>query len=116
MKVTGPSNYHTRVLIRKLWKTKIKIWRAVSKILQKPRRNLAEINLMRLNKLTQKGDIVVIPAKVLGIGNMDHEITAGVFKISKLAYAKMKKANCNIMSLEELLEKYPFGSGIKIIK
>jgi len=77
---------------------------------------MAEINLYRLNKVTKKGDVVVIPGKVLGMGNMEHEITAGVFKISKLAAEKLKKANCNIMTIEELIEKYPTGSGIKIIK
>ena len=38
-KVTGPSNFYTRKLIRDLWKTKINIWKKVSKKLSGPRKN-----------------------------------------------------------------------------
>ncbi|MCP4763113.1 MAG: 50S ribosomal protein L18e [archaeon] len=115
MKVTGPSNHYTRVLIRELWKTRRNIWKNVSEILGKPARIHPEINLYRLNKITKDGDICVIPGKILGSGNLDHKITVGTLKISDLAKEKLAKANCNVLTIEQLVEKYPTGSGVRII-
>lgn len=115
MKVTGPSNYYTRVLIRELWQTKRKIWRDVSEILGKPSRKMHEINLFRLNKITKDNDIIVIPGKILGAGQIDHKLTIGAYKISQLAREKLAKAKCQVLTIKELLEKYPTGSGVRII-
>ena len=115
MKVTGPSNHYTRVLARDLWKTKKKIWRRISEILMKPRRDQGEINLYRLNKITKENDVIVVPGKILGSGDLSHKLTVGTFKISQLAKEKLEKANCNVMTIEQLVEKHPTGSGVKII-
>ena len=74
-KILGPSNYYIRKLIRDLWKTKIKIWKKVSKKLSGPRRNKIKANLYRINKKTNKNDTIVIPGKVLGMGELDHALT-----------------------------------------
>lgn len=115
MKVTGPSNYYTRKLIRQLWKTKRRIWRRVSEIIGKPARNHAEINLYRLNKITKDNDVCVIPGKILGTGNLDHPVCLGALKISTLAKEKLEKAKCEILTIQELMSKYPTGSGVKIL-
>ena len=114
-KVTGPSNHHTRKLIRDLWKTKRRIWRRTSEIIGKPARNRVEINLFRLNKITKDNDIVLIPGKILGSGNMDHSITCASLNISTLAEEKLKNAKCSVLSIHELMEKYPTGSGIRLL-
>lgn len=114
-KVTGPSNYYTRKLIRDLHQTKRRIWRRVSDIIAKPARNQASVNLYRLNKVTKKNDIVVIPGKILGSGKLDHKITVGTLKISSLAKEKLASNNCTVFTIEQLLEKYPTGSGVRII-
>jgi len=87
----------------------------VSDILGKPARIGKEVNLYRLNKITKDNDIAVIPGKILASGKMEHSITVGVLKISALAKEKLEKANCKILSIKELMEKYPTGSGVKIL-
>lgn len=101
--------------MQELWKTKRNIWRRVSEILGKPARIQPEINLYRLNKITKDGDIVVIPGKILGSGNLEHKITIGSLKISGLAKEKLAKAQCNVLTIGQLLEKYPTGSNVRII-
>jgi large subunit ribosomal protein L18e len=115
MKVTGPSNYNTRVLMRELWQTKRKIWRTVSEILGKPARIGKEVNLYRLNLITKDNDVAVVPGKILASGKMEHAITVGTLKISTLAKEKLEKANCKVLTIKELMEKYPTGSGVKIL-
>ena len=49
-RITGPSDYYIRKLIRELWKTKRRIWRKVSKKLSGARKQRIEANLYRINK------------------------------------------------------------------
>lgn len=113
-KITGPSNYYHRKLIRDLWKTQIKIWRTISKKISGSRKNRVKANLYRINKKTRKNDIVVIPGKVLGIGDLDHTLTIACLEYSKSAKKKIEASGSKLMSIEELLEQNPKGTGVKI--
>ena len=113
-KITGPSNYYIRKLIRDLWKTRIKIWKNVSKKLSGPRRNRVKANLYRINKKTKKDDIIVVPGKILGMGELEHTLTIACLESSKTAKKKIESSGSKIISIEELLEQNPKGSGVKI--
>ena len=112
---TGPSNIHIRMLARKLWKTQRPIWRDVSKRLMAPQRNRVELNLAKINSLTQKGDTIVVPGKVLATGNVDKSITIACYKMSKSALVKLKASKSNVLTIEELVEKNPTGTGVRIL-
>jgi large subunit ribosomal protein L18e len=113
-KITGPSNYYIRKLIRDLWKTKIKIWKSVSKKLSGPRRNRVKANLYRINKKTKKDDIIVVPGNILGMGELEHTLTIACLESSRTAKKKIESSGSKIISIEELLEQNPKGSGVKI--
>ena len=113
-KITGPSNYYIRKLIRDLWKTKINIWKTVSRKLSGPRRNRVKANLYRINKKTKKDDIIVVPGKILGMGELEHTLTIACLESSKTAKKKIESSGSKIISIEELLEQNPKGSGVKI--
>ena len=114
-KITGPSNFYIRKLIRDLWKTKIKIWKTVSKKLCGPRRNRVKANLYHINKNTKKNDIIIVPGKILGMGELDHTLTIACLEYSKTAKKKVESSGSKLISIEELLEQNPKGSGVKII-
>ncbi len=113
-KITGPSNYYVRKLIRDLWKTKIKIWKKLSKKLSGPRRNKIIANLYRINKKTKKNQTIVIPGKILGIGELDHTLTIACLEYSKSAKKKIESSGSKLLTIEELLEQNPNGSGVKV--
>ncbi len=113
-KITGPSNYYHRKLIRDLWKSKISIWKVISKKLSGPRKDRVEANLKRINKLTKENQIIVVPGKVLGIGDLDHPLTIGCLDCSKSAREKIIDSGSTVLSIRELFEQYPTGSNIKI--
>jgi large subunit ribosomal protein L18e len=115
MKVTGPSNIHKRMLARQLWKTKRQIWRDVSNRLMAPQKNRVEKNLGDINRICNDGDIIVVPGKVLGNGAVSKKITIACYAISKSATRKLEASKIKRMTIEELLEKHPEGSGIRII-
>ena len=113
-KVAGPSNYYYRKLIRDLWKTKRRIWKKVSKKIAGPRNNRIEANLYRINKKTKNNDVIVIPGKVLGIGELDHKLTIACLECSNTARNKIEKSGSKILNIEDLLEQYPEGKNVKI--
>ncbi|MFW9771444.1 MAG: 50S ribosomal protein L18e [Candidatus Heimdallarchaeota archaeon] len=113
-RVTGPSDYTTRKLIRDLWKTKRRIWKQISKKLSGPRKNRIEANLHRINKKTKESDVIVIPGKVLGIGELDHKITIACLDCSRPARKKIENSGSKVISIEELLEQNPEGKDVKI--
>jgi len=118
MKRTGPTNIHLRLLITKLRKkareNNARIWYHVAELLAKPRRQRIAVNLSKINKYTGNGEIVIVPGKVLGAGTLDHEVIVAAWQFSQKAYEKIsKKGKC--ITIEELLEKFPRGSNVKII-
>ncbi|MHA1292903.1 MAG: 50S ribosomal protein L18e [Promethearchaeota archaeon] len=113
-RITGPSDYYVRKLIRDMWKTKKRIWRKLSKKLSGSRKNRVEANLYRINKKTKPNDIIVVPGKVLGIGELDHKLTVACINCSKQAKKKIEASGSKIISVEELLEQNPKGKNLKI--
>jgi len=113
-RITGPSNYYNRKLIRELWKTKRRIWRKVSKKLSGPRNDRVEANLYRINKRTKENDVIVVPGKVLGVGDIDHKITIACLDCSKAARKKIENSGSKLLSIEDLFEQNPEGKNVKV--
>jgi large subunit ribosomal protein L18e len=112
----GPEDFELRKLIRRLHKTRRRIWRMVSKILSKPRKNTVEVNLYRINTKTKDGDIIVVPGKLLSIGELNHKVTIACWNASKTTRKKVDNSNTGskIITINELLEINPTGSNVKI--
>lgn len=95
---------------------KAEIWRATAEILAKSRRGRVAVNLSRINRNTQKNDVVAVPGKVLGAGTLNHPITVAAFAFSEKAKEKILAAKGKYLSLIDLAEKNPEGSNVKIIR
>ena len=87
------------------------IWERVAKDLSKPSRIRREVNLIKINDNTKENDIVLVPGKVLGTGELDHKVTVAAWNFSESAKQKINKT----LSIEELMKKNPKGSKVKII-
>ncbi|MBS3171000.1 50S ribosomal protein L18e [Candidatus Woesearchaeota archaeon] len=90
---------------------KAKIWKAIALELLKPTRKMREVNIDKINRVTKPNDIIVVPGKVLGKGNVDHNVTVAAFNFSESAKQKLK----DNLSIHELMKKHPKGTGVKII-
>jgi len=94
---------------------KSRFWRRVVEEAERSRRRRRVVNLYKLNRLTRAGDVVYVPGKVLGAGSIDHPITISAFGFSKTAYEKLLKSGSTILTTREFAERYPTGSGVKLI-
>jgi large subunit ribosomal protein L18e len=96
------------------YKNDVLLWTDISRRLLKPTRHKVEVNLSRINRHTEEGDTVVVPGKVLGSGSLDHSVTVSAFQFSHTAKEKISAAG-RALSIRELLEENPKGTGVKIM-
>jgi large subunit ribosomal protein L18e len=116
---TGPSNPHLKNLIAELKKKAIddssSIWKRLAVDLERPTRNRRAVNLSRINHFTKENETSVVPGKVLGSGLLNHKVTVAAFAFSDGALEKLRKQDCVVMSISELMSKKPKTSDIRII-
>lgn len=118
-KRTGPTNPYLKQLIEKLKKKSIElkapIWRAIAEKLEKPRRKKVEVNLSRIERFVEKDETVIVPGVVLGEGMLTKPVKVAAWRFSESARKKIESAKGKCLSIEELLEENPKGSGVKIL-
>ena len=115
-KLSGPQDINVRRLIRLLENTKINLWKEIAGTLKHARRVRPEANLGHINRVVKDGDIVIVPGKILGSGELEHKITIGALTWSESVVEKAKKAGAQLLSLPQMLEAYPSGSNVRIVK
>ena len=93
-----------------------KIWRDIAKRLDSPGRNYAEVNISKISRYAQNGDIILVPGKVLGTGVLSQAVDVVALNFSKSATSKIEMANGTCMSIEELLQDNPQGSRVRILR
>lgn len=118
-KRTGPTNPVTKSLVIRLVKQskkeKVEIWSAVAERIKRPSRQRAEVNLNELDKYCKNNETVIIPGKLLGAGMLTKPLNVAALSASKSAIERLNKAKGIYLSIEELMNKNPKGSGIKIM-
>jgi len=96
-------------------KNKAPIWSKLAKSLSKPSPIKKVVNIKKINDFTKESNVVVVPGKVLGTGNISHKVTLCSFAISNSAAKKIIESGGQILKFNELIEKNPSGNGVKII-
>jgi large subunit ribosomal protein L18e len=109
----------TNVLLRKtldeLWKTKSPFWRRVYELLNRPARKRVVVNISKINRYAQDGDVIVVPGKVLGSGELEKKVTVAAFSFSYTALEKIEAAGGRAVHILEMVKENPRGSNMKII-
>ena len=91
------------------------IWLSTSKYLNKSISRKSKVNVGKISYVTKKGEVVLIPGKVLGGGAVSHQIVVGAYSFTKSASDKIKNAGGEILPIPVFLERYPTGKDVKII-
>lgn len=113
------SNPHLQGLIADLKKQshahQASLWKRIAEDLDKASRKRRVVNLNRLNRFTKENEIIIVPGKVLGTGNLSHSLTVAAWAFSTSAKEEIAKAKGKCLSIQELLKQNPKGQKIKII-
>ena len=119
MKRTGPTNTILDGLITELKKRSneqsVNLWKRIALDLEKPSRQRRVVNLSRINRYTDENDIIIVPGKVLGSGDLNHKLTISAYQFSEQAKDKLEKAGAKITTLLDLSKEKPNGKKIKIV-
>ncbi len=111
-------NDNTALLIANLKKLAIekesKLWKRIATDLEKPSRQRRVVNVYKIDSYSAKDETVIVPGKVLGVGELTHSVTVAALNFSDEAKEKIS-AKGNVMSIEELMKKNPKGANIKIL-
>jgi large subunit ribosomal protein L18e len=92
------------------------IWGAIAEDLDKAKRSRVAVNLSRINRHTEAGDVVAVPGKVLSAGSLGHPVTVAAFSFSEGALEKIARSGSRAISLLDLLEEGVEPSRIRILK
>ena len=118
-KKIGPTNQILFNLIMELRKRSreqsINLWRRVANDLERSTRQRRVVNLSSISRYTKENEIIIVPGKVLGSGDLEHKVTISAFQFSDGAKEKIEKAGAKIVPLLELSKVNPSGKGIRII-
>ncbi|MCE8423469.1 MAG: 50S ribosomal protein L18e [Candidatus Methanoperedens sp.] len=95
--------------------TEAPLWRDIAMRFERPTRNSTEVNLSRINRYTKEKDLILVPGKVLGAGELEHPLTVAAYSFSGSAKAKIIAAGGSCMSIQELINTNPEGNRVKII-
>jgi len=91
------------------------IWRDASRYLLKSRSRRVRVNVGKISRLTKDGDVVLVPGKVLGGGEVSHRVVVGAFLFSSSAVGKILKAGGETLTITELVKRHPSGRGVILI-
>ena len=92
------------------------IWRALAEELDKPKRRRVAVNLSRIDRHAEEGEVVAVPGKVLAAGSLSKPLKVAAFQFSEGALEKISLAKGEAMTLTELLEAGIEPSKIRIMK
>jgi len=116
---TGPTNSELRNLIRELKvvaaSQNVPFWKRIAFDLEKPTRSRRAVNISRIEKYARQNEIVVVPGKVLGAGEISKSVTVAAWQFSGQAKEKITKAKGSCLSIEDLMRKKPKVSELRIL-
>ena len=117
MKRTGPTNFQLQNLLVLLEKKSLesKLWRRVADDLKKPTRQRRIVNLYKLNENAREGEIMLVPGKVLSVGEVEKKVEVAALNFSAEAKKKILEAKGKVWSIPELLQHNPEGKKVRII-
>lgn len=79
-------------------------------------RKQLRINVGELNEIGEKNENnILVPGKILGEGEIKKKITISALSFSEQARDKLKKAGCEIRTINQEIEHNPTLKGVKIL-
>lgn len=117
VKRTGPTNYQLQQLILELEPKALisRFWKRVLEDLKKPSRQRRIVNLYKIEQFAQDGETILVPGKVLSVGNINKKVNVAALKFSDDAKRKITDLKGKTLTINELLHENPEGKKVRIL-
>ena len=73
------------------------------------------MNVYKIDKFARDGETVLVPGKVLSVGDLNKKVDVAAMNFSMEAKRKIEEANGKVLSIEKLLEQNPEGKKVRIL-
>jgi large subunit ribosomal protein L18e len=117
VKRTGPTNYQLQNLLEEMRSVALKsnFWKRIMKDLNKPTRQRRLVNIYKIENFAKNGETIVVPGKVLSVGELSKQVEVAALSFSDEAKRKILDAKGKVLSLRELLNNNPEGKKVRIL-
>lgn len=114
---TGPTNYQLQELLAEMKPKAVdsRFWKRVAFDLQKPTRERRVVNIYKIEQCAENGETVLVPGKVLSVGELTKKVDVAALNFSADAKQKIEAVKGRALSIHELLQKNPAGKGVRIL-
>lgn len=114
---TGPTNYQLQMLIAELEPKAVEsaFWRRVVYDLKKPSRQRRTVNVYKINRYARDGETILVPGKVLSVGELTKKVDVAAVNFSADAQRKIIHAKGKIFTIHDLLKQNPEGKKVRIL-
>lgn len=115
-KIGNPVLDNAKILLKRASKQSgAKIWLKASKTLNKSLSRKPNVNVGKIDKLTNKDAVILVPGKVLGGGTVSHSVIVGAYSFTKSATIKIQNAGGKALLIPEFLDSYSSKKGVILI-
>jgi large subunit ribosomal protein L18e len=118
-KRTGPTNPILKKMIENIkekgYKEKIPFLIEIAEKLEASSRSRPEVDLSKLNRVCKDKETVIVPGKVLSSGTLKKPLTVAAASFSMVAVEKIQQAGGRAITVRELIESNPKGTGVRIV-
>lgn len=114
---TGPTNYELQTLLTQLElpARQNRFWKRIREELNKPSRQRRVVNVYKIDTYAQAGETVIVPGKVLSVGELHKKVDVAAVNFSAGAKEKIIEAKGRALSIQELLHENPQGKKVRIM-
>ncbi len=114
---TGPTNHELRTLLVQLElpARESRFWKRIVQELNKPSRQRRVVNVYKIDRYAQDGEMIVVPGKVLSLGELHKKVDVAAVNFSAGAKEKITRAQGRALSIQELLQENPPGKKVRIL-
>jgi large subunit ribosomal protein L18e len=92
----------------------VAVWKRLAEDLEKPSRARREVNVYKIDRHAEAGDVIVVPGKVLGTGQLTKDVTVAAYNFSGSAFEKIDDAG-TALYLKDLVNDNPEGKDVRIL-
>ena len=90
-------------------------WQRVAGILSGPRRKRLDLNIKDLDTRAVEGKTLIVPGKILSLGEIHKKFKIAALSFSKKAHEKLLNAKCDASTILEEIKKNPKAKDIEVL-
>ena len=93
----------------------VPLWKRIAAELEGSTSKRRIVNLSKIDRYAKKDEVVIVPGKVLAMGELNKKVTIVAYNYSHSALEKIRESGSTAMTIRQLMDKNPKGKKVRII-